>query len=181
MRARRRTNPRLRSGRRLAREQAKGLRSDNEAIASLVNTKPLIAPRSAEKPAGDGNLPAGADEDVLLALLRAHNAERAAQNLGPLNLDAALCRAAQSFAEYMAKNGTFSHTADGRNPSARAQAAGYRGGGVGENIAAGYRDVTAVVKGWMNSPGHRANILGKRYGVVGFGKSGKYWVAMFGG
>ena len=175
------------SGKRMARAHDKGVRNDNDALASRANTAPLIAPRSADTPAGsadkpadNGPLPANADEDMLQALLGAHNAERAAEGLGPVKLDAALCRAAQSFVEYMAEKGTFSHTADGRSPSARAKAAGYSGGGVGENIAMGYRDVTAVVKGWMNSSGHRANILGKGYRVVGFGKSGKYWVAMFG-
>ena len=54
----------------------------------------------------------------------------------------------------------------------------------GENIASGYKTPETVVKGWMNSPGHRANILSTKYGKIGVGyaaggKSGAYWVQWF--
>ncbi len=51
----------------------------------------------------------------------------------------------------------------------------------GENIAMGYRTPQAVVTGWMNSPGHRANILNSSYKKIGVGyvASGNYWTQMF--
>ncbi|MDR2703971.1 MAG: CAP domain-containing protein, partial [Cellulomonadaceae bacterium] len=68
--------------------------------------------------------------------------------------------------------GFFAHIApDGSNPTDRALAAGWDRG-VGENIAwSSYRsDVAAVlVDAWMNSPGHRANILGTQYQFSGLG------------
>ena len=51
----------------------------------------------------------------------------------------------------------------------------------GENIAYGYRTPQAVVNGWMNSSGHRANILNASYTKIGVGyvASGNYWTQMF--
>ena len=51
----------------------------------------------------------------------------------------------------------------------------------GENIAKGYATPEAVVKGWMNSPGHRANILNKSFTHIGVGyvENGSYWTQMF--
>ena len=51
---------------------------------------------------------------------------------------------------------------------------------VGENIARGYRSVEAVMNGWMNSTGHRSNILRAQYQDCGFAKVGDYWCAVFG-
>jgi uncharacterized protein YkwD len=51
----------------------------------------------------------------------------------------------------------------------------------GENIAKGYRTAETVVNGWMNSPGHRANILNSTYTHIGVGyvSKGNYWTQMF--
>ena len=51
----------------------------------------------------------------------------------------------------------------------------------GENIAKGYATPEAVVKGWMNSPGHRANRLNKSFTHIGVGyvENGNYWTQMF--
>jgi uncharacterized protein YkwD len=84
----------------------------------------------------------------------------------------------------MAANDYFDHTSqDGRSPTDRAAEQGYEGG-VGENIAAGYPDADAVMEGWMNSEGHRANILNCDYDVIGIGVADRdgtlYWVQNFG-
>jgi uncharacterized protein YkwD len=121
------------------------------------------------------------------ALLAAVNEERAEAGCGPLESDATLDTAARLHAEDMAGNDYFSHTSlDGRSPSDRAAEQGYSGG-VGENIAAGYPDVASVMEGWMNSEGHRANILNCDYDVIGIGIAevagsaySKYWVQNFG-
>jgi uncharacterized protein YkwD len=123
--------------------------------------------------------PSGPSTSVQEELLAAHNAERARGGLAPLRLHPLLNAAAQKFAERMARLGQMSHTAGGDTFSQRIAAEGYKSRGGGENIAMGYRDVPAVMSGWMHSPGHRANILGQGYVEVGFGafrdNQGRMW------
>lgn len=111
-------------------------------------------------------------------LLEAHNRERTSRGLRPLAADAGLEESAQQWAEYMASRDSLTHSrlklADG----------GFRI--MGENIAMGYADVDAVVGGWMDSTGHRANILNRKFDCAGFGYArppggGAYWCAQFGG
>jgi uncharacterized protein YkwD len=84
----------------------------------------------------------------------------------------------------MAARGFFDHTdPDGKSPWDRASAAGISNLG-GENIARGQADAQAVMTAWMNSPGHKANILNcdfKTLGVgVHFGAGGPWWTQDFG-
>ena len=87
----------------------------------------------------------------------------------------------------MARHNRFSHTGrDGSTPTDRARAVGYPRG-VGENIAAGYGSVKAVMAGWLASDGHCANIMSRQYKHLGSGYStsdssryGTYWVQDFG-
>jgi len=60
-------------------------------------------------------------------------------------------------------------TSDGQGPADRMAAAGYRGSGWGENIAACYDSAQKVVAAWMNSEGHRQNILNCRFTSIGIG------------
>jgi uncharacterized protein YkwD len=70
----------------------------------------------------------------------------------------------------MAVHRYFDHTSqDGRSPFDRMRGAGYKGGLMGENIAAGQPTPAAVMDAWMHSPGHRANILNCGYKVIGIG------------
>src|SRR5690606_10226474 len=64
-------------------------------------------------------------------------------------------------------------------PSERARDCGYPGGAA-ENIAWGYGTVSSTLTGWMNSPGHRANILNSNYVAIGVGNVGGTWVTNFG-
>ena len=107
------------------------------------------------------------------------NKERAKRKLKPVTLNSKLTGAAQDYALYMAKHKKFSHNADGRSPGQRISAKKYKWSACGEIIAKGYPNAAAVVKGWMNSSGHRAIILGKSYTQIGVGKSGAYWVVDF--
>ena len=85
----------------------------------------------------------------------------------------------------MVKRNYFSHTSpDGTTFVTRAKAAGYTSP-IGENIAWGYRTPEAVMTAWMNSPGHRANILNCKAKAVGVGLARKadgtpYWTQVFG-
>lgn len=97
-------------------------------------------------------------------------------------------RAAQGHAADMASKNYFSHTSlDGRTFSQRITAAGYSWRTAGENIAAGYATPEAVVQGWLQSPGHCANIMNPAFKEigVGYGTSAAstyrhYWVQNFG-
>lgn len=81
-----------------------------------------------------------------------------------------LDQAAQGHSEDMAQRGYFDHiTPDGRDPGDRMTATGYHWASYGENIAAGYASPAQVVEGWMNSPGHRANILNCAFHEIGVG------------
>ena len=63
-----------------------------------------------------------------------------------------------------------SHTgSDGSNPGDRIARAGYRFSAWAENVAMGYPDAASVMDGWMNSPGHRANILSGNVTEIGVG------------
>ncbi|GEC06158.1 hypothetical protein SSP24_38130 [Streptomyces spinoverrucosus] len=115
------------------------------------------------------------------------NHERARAGLPPLAPDPVLTRAAQAHSADMVARDFYSHTApDGSQPWDRAAAAGSTRRSIGENIACGQRSPTEVVTGWMNSPGHRANILKPGFthigiGFVGGGRAGTYWTQLFGG
>lgn len=115
------------------------------------------------------------------------NIERARAGCDPVSADAALQSAAQGHSDDMAARTYFSHTSpDGSTFADRIRGAGYRGGSIAENIAAGQRSAKAVMDAWMASPGHRANILNCTYRDIGVGYAtggsyGTYWTQTFGG
>ncbi|AOR31871.1 hypothetical protein BFF78_13135 [Streptomyces fodineus] len=120
-------------------------------------------------------------ESQVLALV---NQERAKVGCSPLAANSSLSKLAESFSDDMAARDFFDHTdPDGNTPWDRAAAAGITDLG-GENIARGQADAAAVMDAWMNSPGHRANILNcdfKTLGVgVHFGPGGPWWTQDFG-
>lgn len=113
------------------------------------------------------------------------NAERAKHGCGALTVDSQLQAAAQGHSDDMVARNFFDHTnPSGKNPGDRITAAGYRWSTYGENIAYGQRTPAAVMSAWMNSSGHRANILNCRFKNIGVGvtlKSGTpYWTQNFG-
>ncbi|MEU6772013.1 CAP domain-containing protein [Streptomyces sp. NPDC046759] len=117
-------------------------------------------------------------------VLKLVNQERAKVGCSPLAANSSLTTLAESFSDDMAARGFFDHTdPDGKTPWDRASAAGITDLG-GENIARGQADAAAVMEAWMNSPGHRANILNcdfKTLGVgVHFGAGGPWWTQDFG-
>lgn len=106
-------------------------------------------------------------EDQVVALT---NQERLAHGCGPVTMDNRLRLAADGHSQDMALNDYFSHTApDGTSPWDRIRAQGYVYSMAGENIAAGYSSPESVVQGWMNSDGHRANILNCGFIHIGVG------------
>ncbi|MFF3936866.1 CAP domain-containing protein [Streptomyces phaeofaciens] len=112
--------------------------------------------------------------------------ERARAGLPLLAVDPHLTAAAQAHCADMVARRFYSHTSpEGGEPWDRAAAAGSARRTIGENIACGQRSPAEVVEGWMNSPGHRANILKPAFthigvGFAGGGPAGTYWTQLFG-
>jgi uncharacterized protein YkwD len=127
-------------------------------------------------------------EEFVQRILELTNAERTRRGLSKLKLQDRLGKSADWYAAEMAKRGYFSHTDHfGRSFDRRISSFGYPWRLVGENIAFGYDDPCSVVQAWMESPGHRANILEPRYREIGISVAsdaatqGKlYWVQNFG-
>lgn len=117
-------------------------------------------------------------------LLRLHNRLRADLGAGPLTRSAELDKAARVHAEWMAAVGKLSHTGEGGStPWQRMKRAGYQSFGTGENIAMGHRSPSAVFQGWVDSPGHYANIVNRDSNQMGaaLAKGRRpYWVVVFG-
>jgi hypothetical protein len=103
-------------------------------------------------------------------LLQETNQQRIAGGLGSLALNAKLNSAAQAKANDMAARDYWSHnTPEGNPPWVFFDAAGYDYKSAGENLAYGFDNSTETVAGWMNSPGHKANVMNTGYVDVGFG------------
>lgn len=103
-------------------------------------------------------------------LLEASNSMRANEDLQPLALNGALDRAAQAKAEDMANRNYWSHnTPDGRKPWDFISKNDYNYRKAAENLAYGFGTSKETVAGWMNSKGHRANVLDAGLKDVGFG------------
>lgn len=117
-------------------------------------------------------------------VLKLVNEERAKVGCSAVSVNSSLTGLAESFSEDMAARDFFDHTdPDGRTPWDRAAAVGISNLG-GENIARGQATAEAVMDAWMNSEGHRANILNcdfKTLGVgVHLGSGGPWWTQDFG-
>lgn len=113
-------------------------------------------------------------------LFKLHNEVRTIRGLSPLVFDIRLSNAANKHASWMKTNNKMSHTgAQGSNHAARIRLENYKASFSGENVAYGYRDTEAVFKGWMNSSGHRSNILSPRYMHIGLGVADGYWCVVF--
>lgn len=110
-----------------------------------------------------------------LEVIRLVNVERVKAGLWPLAVSTPLTQAARAHNADMIANNFFGHySSDGRDPGQRAATAGFLKYGwgaayVGENIAGNYFSPAAVVQGWLNSEGHRANILNPHYRETGVG------------
>jgi uncharacterized protein YkwD len=104
------------------------------------------------------------------------NAERANLGESSLRRNSTLDKAAQMKAQHMANNEYFSHYApDGTSPWYWFDKSGYTYAHAGENLAIHFTDSDEVVEAWMNSPTHRANIVGSQYTEIGVGTAkGKF-------
>ncbi|MFD7246333.1 CAP domain-containing protein [Streptomyces massasporeus] len=160
---------------------------EKKAPAATPSEKPDETPsrtatKEPKKPSASAAL--SGESSAAAQVLSLVNEERAKVGCSPVAANSALTGLAQSYSEDMAARGFFDHTdPDGRTPWDRAEKAGISNLG-GENIARGQADAAAVMDAWMNSPGHRANILNcdfKTLGVgVELGSGGPWWTQNFG-
>ncbi|WP_329386324.1 CAP domain-containing protein [Streptomyces sp. NBC_01351] len=140
----------------------------------VVTRPPAPAPPKTSAPPASG---------AAAAVLSLVNQERAAAGCPALTLNAKLTKAAQDHSADMAAHGNMSHTgSDGSDAGQRITRAGYAWSSYGENVAYGYSTPEKVMEGWMNSPGHRQNILNCSFKEIGIGlaQPNHYWTQNFG-
>ncbi|GKV65791.1 MULTISPECIES: CAP domain-containing protein [unclassified Sporosarcina] len=141
------------------------------------STPPTDEQPQQQQPSVNANV--SANEQAVLDLT---NAERAKAGLKPLQIDAALQKSAKQKSADMAKNNYFSHTSPTYgSPFDQMKMNGITYRAAAENIAMGQRSAQEVVTGWMNSPGHRENILTPGFTHIGIGHdaNGNYWTQQF--
>ncbi|MGI5522902.1 CAP domain-containing protein [Micromonospora sp. CA-259024] len=111
------------------------------------------------------------------------NAERAKAGCKALSIDDKLMTAAQRHSQDQADHENMSHTgSDGSNAGVRLDRVGYAWRTYGENVAWNQKTPAAVMDAWMNSSGHRANILNCAFTEIGVGiasSNGPYWTQVF--
>lgn len=115
-------------------------------------------------------------------VVRLVNKERTSRGLSPLTQNWELSRVARYKSQDMKDKKYFSHTSPTYgSPFEMMRSFGISYKTAGENIAKGYSTPSAVVNGWMNSSGHRANILNSSFKEIGVGyvPEGNYWTQMF--
>ncbi|MFE5582477.1 CAP domain-containing protein [Kitasatospora sp. NPDC056531] len=122
--------------------------------------------------------PTQGDTGSMLTLV---NQARATAGCPALTVNSQLVQAAQTHSNDMAKTGKLSHTgSDGSSASDRITKAGYKWSASAENIAQGYGSAQATFDGWMNSSGHKGNILNCGYKDTGIADTNGYWTQVFG-
>ena len=167
------------------------------ALAALLAPALVVAAASLAAPpvahagpcayASGWSAPDRSAADRVIVLVNEHRAKIGVPVLGKASV---LAKAAEWKSGHMAARGYFSHEDQGidggsRSVGDRLADCGYRGGGWAENIALGQRTPAEVVRGWLDSPGHRQNIESSRLRSIGVGvvanASGRiYWTQMFG-
>ena len=108
------------------------------------------------------------DEKTILNLT---NAARKEHKLPPLTANPTLTKCARLHSLNMATQKTMSHKLDGKTPFDRVADIGYKSTAAGENVAYGEGPISIqeIFQGWMDSPGHRKNILSRNYTEIGLG------------
>ncbi|TVL91573.1 sigma-70 family RNA polymerase sigma factor [Streptomyces sp. SAJ15] len=147
--------------------------------------KPRPTPSRTSETTPDPTPASGRGDQLAAQVLELVNVERATAGCSPVRRNDLLVTAAQRHSDDMAARDYFDHTSpDGSDPGDRITAAGYRWRTYGENIAAGQQTAQSVMDSWMNSPGHRQNILNCDVTEMGVGvnldSGGPIWTQVFG-
>lgn len=151
-------------------------------VQELIDANPGLANPSLIYPGQKINVPIKEQASVEQEVIKLINVERANAGLPALKNDWELARVAESKSQDMHDKKYFDHTSPTYgSPFAMMKTYGITYKSAGENIAQGQKSAAEVVKAWMNSEGHRANILSKNFTHIGVGyvKDGNYWTQMF--
>lgn len=145
-----------------------------------IPQQPVAQQPAKQTPIADASVPSEIQQVLDLV-----NQERAKAGVSPLKLSTSLDSMAKVKAEDMRDNNYFSHTSPSYgSPFDMMKKFGISFSTAGENIAAGQQSASDVMNSWMNSPGHRQNILNPSYTEIGIGVAkggsyGTYWVQDF--
>ncbi len=153
-------------------------------LSEIKSANPQIANPDLIYPGQILNIPSTASSVASFEqeVIRLVNEIREENGLRTLTYDWELSRVARYKSQDMKDNRYFSHTSPVYgSPFQMMKSFGIKYRSAGENIAKGYATPEAVVDGWMNSPGHRANILNSSFTHIGVGyvADGRYWTQMF--
>ena len=137
-------------------------------------------PNKPQNPSQDENNTNSSVSSIEQEDVRLVNIERQKEGLAPLKLDTSLSNVARLKSEDMKKKGYFSHTSPTYgSPFDMLKQFNITYKTAGENIAKGQKTAQAVVNAWMNSEGHRRNILSKSFTHIGVGHTSNYWTQLF--
>ena len=139
-------------------------------LSELISANPQIKNPALIYPGQRKTIPAVTTSSQENEVIRLVNAERARAGLPALKANWQLSRVARYKSADMANRGYFSHTSPTYgSPFRMMESFGLRFSAAGENIAYGQRTPAEVMRDWMNSPGHRSNILSRIYTEIGVG------------
>ncbi|WP_075619651.1 SafA/ExsA family spore coat assembly protein [Paenisporosarcina indica] len=151
-------------------------------VQELIESNPQLANPNLIYPGQTINVPTKEQAGVEQEVTKLVNIERANAGLPALKNDWELARVAEFKSQDMRDKNYFNHTSPTYgSPFTMMKNFGITYKSAGENIASGQKTAAEVVKAWMNSEGHRANILSKNFTHIGVGyvKDGNYWTQMF--
>ena len=155
-------------------------------VSEIIQANPQVKNPSMIYPGQKLTIPTNSDiKAIENEVIRLTNIERSKNGLPALAQNWELSRVARYKSADMANKGYFAHQSPTYgSPFTMMQNFGIKFSAAGENIAYGQRTPQEVVTAWMNSPGHRANILSRSYSQIGVGfarnKNGTaYWTQMF--
>ncbi|MED3126309.1 CAP domain-containing protein [Bacillus wiedmannii] len=152
--------------------------AENNNTQKPAEQKPAEQKPAEQKPAEEAKSLSEFEQRVV----ELTNAERVKQGLPALKIDTELSKVARVKSEDMQKNNYFDHNSPTYgSPFDMMKKFGISYTSAGENIAQGQRTPEEVVQAWMNSAGHRANILNNGFTHIGVGyvESGNYWTQQF--
>lgn len=156
-------------------------------VSEIINANPQIQNPNLIYPYQKLNIPLRSEEEIGIEnqILKLVNQERSKQGLQSLTLNWELSRVAKYKSQDMATKNYFNHQSPTYgSPFDMMKNFGISYRSAGENIAAGQKTPQEVMNAWMNSSGHRANILSSNFTQLGVGKVtggsyGIYWTQMF--
>jgi uncharacterized YkwD family protein len=157
----------------------------NMQVGSIIRLKPAspTATTGSGTSAATGAAGSTSVSEYAKQVVNLVNQERSKAGLKPLTINSTLTKSAQAKAQDMHDKKYFDHNSPTYgSPFDMMKQFGYKYSYAGENIAMGQKTPSEVMKAWMNSAGHKANILSPNFTEIGVGytSDGSYWVQQFG-